>query len=191
MNRIRVAFAALVLPIALGAQAAPATPPANPITGSFLQMGSRYSHWLTTAFDSIPADKYSFKPTPVQMTVGAVASHLEAANYLLCSRFSGMTRSVTARDSLADSLKSKWPKDTLVARLKASFDFCDKAMATVTDPRLAEQLPAGPPGSGQTAERSRYVLIYVLDLVDHYSQIANYMRLNNMIPPSAQRRPGT
>jgi hypothetical protein len=33
------------------------------------------------------------------------------------------------------------------------------------------------------------VLGHALDLTDHYSQIANYMRLNNMLPPTALPRP--
>jgi hypothetical protein len=38
--------------------------------------------------------------------------------------------------------------------------------------------------------RGYMVLGHALDLADHYSQIANYMRLNGMLPPSALPRPG-
>ena len=35
-----------------------------------------------------------------------------------------------------------------------------------------------------------HVLGHVIDMADHYSQLANYMRLNNMLPPTARpRRP--
>jgi hypothetical protein len=30
---------------------------------------------------------------------------------------------------------------------------------------------------------------HALDMADHYSQLANYMRLNNIIPPTALPRP--
>jgi hypothetical protein len=184
--------AALVLPLALAAQqpaTAPQQPPANPITSALKASGTRYAGWLTAAFDSIPAAKYGYKPTPVQQTVGYVAQHLENANYLLCSRFGAPAPTMTARDSLADTVKALWPKDTLVTRLKASFAYCDAAMARVDDAKLAEEIPTGPPGSGRTAARARFVLGYVTDLVDHYSQISNYMRLNGMVPPSSQPRP--
>jgi hypothetical protein len=193
MKRIRVlAVATLVLPLGLAAQqpaGAPQQPPANPITLSFKTSGTRYAGWLTSAFDSIPASKYGYKPTPVQQSVGYVAQHLENANYQLCSRFGGPAYVMTARDSLADTVKAAWPKDTLTARLKASFAYCDAAMANVTDAKLADELSFGPPGSGRTAARARFVLGYVTDLVDHYSQIANYMRLNSMVPPSSAPRP--
>ena len=182
--------AALVLPFALAAQQpAPPQPTPNPITAALKASGSRYAGWLTSAFDSIPAAKYAYKPTPVQQSVGYVAQHLESANYQLCSRFGGPAPVTTARDSLADTVKAMWPKDTLVARLKASFAYCDGAMARVDDAKLAEEISAGPPGSGRTAARARFVLVYVTDLVDHYSQISNYMRLNGMVPPSSQGRP--
>jgi hypothetical protein len=35
-----------------------------------------------------------------------------------------------------------------------------------------------------------YLLGHAMDLADHYSQIANYMRANGMLPPSALPRPG-
>ena len=40
----------------------------------------------------------------------------------------------------ADSVKAKWPKDTLVAKLKASFAFCENAFAQLDDAKLAEQI---------------------------------------------------
>ena len=125
----------------------------------------------------------------MQQTVGYVAQHLEDANYQLCALMNGDKRTMTAKDSLADTVKALWPKDTLTARLKASFAYCDAALSRVEDSKLADAMPAGPPGSGRTVPRARYLLIYDMDLADHYSQIANYMRLNGLIPPSALPRP--
>lgn len=188
MKRLHcLTLAALGLPVVLAAQQ-PA--PANPIAASFKASGALYARWLTAAFDSIPADKYGYKPTPIQQTIGYIAQHLESANFALCGGFGAVKPTMTAKDSLADTIKAKWPKDTLVTRLKASFTFCDNAMATVTDANLSEPIPVGPPAAGRTTARARYVLGYVTDLVDHWSQIANYMRLNGMVPPSALPRPG-
>jgi hypothetical protein len=187
MRNIRLlVVAALGLPAALAAQQ-PALP--NPITASFKGSGAQYARWLTAAFDSIPAAKYGYKPTPAQQTIGYIAQHLENANYQLCGLFGAVKPTFTAKDSLADTIKAKWPKDTLVARLKASFVFCDAAIAAVDDAKLSDMVPVGPPAAGRTAPRARFVLGYVTDLVDHWSQIANYMRLNGMIPPSALPRP--
>jgi hypothetical protein len=190
MKRTPLASAAmLAFPLILAAQQPAPQPSPNPITLTYKQQSDTYSRWLTAAFDSIPESKYSYKPTPVQQTVGYIAQHLESANYALCALFGGTKWAMTAKDSLADTVKAKWPKDTLVTRLKASFAFCDKALANVTDQTLADAIPVGPPSAGRTATRARFTLGYVTDLADHWSQIANYMRLNGMIPPSAIPRP--
>jgi hypothetical protein len=44
-------------------------------------------------------------------------------------------------------------------------------------------------GNTRQGTRANVALGHALDLADHYSQIANYMRLNNMVPPTALPRP--
>ena len=87
-------------------------------------------------------------------------------------------------------MKASWPKDRLNAQLKASFAFCADAFAQLDDAKLADMLSVTAP-SGQTRQFARVsrVLGHAMDLQDHYAQIANYMRLNGMLPPTALRRP--
>ena len=170
------------LPTVLWAQ--PPASGANPITQSFRGFGF-YGNWLKAAFDSIPAARYDFKPTPIQQSVGYIAQHLEDANYQLCSIIGDTTRNGSARDSLADTVKAKWPKDTLVARLWASLLFCQAAFTRVDDVRLAELVTVGPPGATRTFPRARYAMLFITDLAEHYAQIAAYMRWLGMVPPSA------
>jgi uncharacterized damage-inducible protein DinB len=175
---------------AIGAQQPGSQPTGNPIVQSFTST-LPYGRWLIEAFDSIPESKYGYKPTPVQQTVGYIAQHLEDANYQLCARMSGVKHPLTAKDSLADTVKAKWPKDTLTARLKASLYFCRDVIANVTDASLADTImTVGPPNARRTAYRARYFVLFVTDLAEHYAQIAGYMRQLGMIPPSAQPPPG-
>lgn len=162
---------------------------ADPITRSFRGF-SYYGSWLLAAFDSIPASKYDFRPTPVQRSVGDVAQHLESANYALCTRFSGLRAPVHSGETLPDSVKARWPKDTLVAHLRASLEFCGAALNEVHDSTLAAETPVGPAGSGRVTTRSRDIVLFLTDLAEHYNQIAGYMRLLGMVPPSALPRPG-
>lgn len=185
-----LALACLLLPIATGAQPSAPTPSAaNPITET-VQGFSYYGRWLLAAFDAIPAAQYGFRPTPAQQTVGHIAQHLEHADYELCGRFSGLPRRVTARDSLPEAEKAAWPKDTLPMRLRGSLLYCRDAMGTLTDARLAQELPPASGAAGRGAPRARFVLLFLTDLADHYSQVANYMRLLGLVPPSAQPAPG-
>lgn len=184
MKRTHLAVASLLFcPVVLAAQTA-----SNPVLSSLTSFGTQYSRWLTAAFDSVPESKYAFKPTEKQMTVGTIAQHLESANYQICSGFSGIPWNRTAKDSLPESEKAAWPKDTLTARLKASFAFCNDAFAKMSDAALAENMQVGPPNNRRTVPKARYAIVYVTDLVDHYSQMANYMRAMGMTPPSSLPR---
>ena len=77
----------------------------------------------------------------------------------------------------------------MVAQLKASFTFCENAIGQVDDAKLADAVTMTFGAQSRQTTRANMVLGHALDLADHYSQIANYMRLNNMLPPSALPRP--
>ena len=186
---MRVSRAALVfiaLPIALGAQQAPP----NPVTTVMKQRTMTFQQRLAQAFDSIPEKIFGYKPTPAQLTIGYIAQHLADDNYFYCNQFGAMKGTRSAEDtSTPDTVKAKWPKAKLMASLRESFAYCDKALDQVDDKTLADQVTITFGGNSRSVTRSGMVLLHALDLADHYSQLANYMRLNNILPPTALPRP--
>ena len=192
MKTTRVLLLALALPIAAAEAQQPSGPPANPITTAFRNRTTNLRRNIAQAFDSIPESKFSYKPTPAQLTVGYIAQHLVNDNYLFCNNF-GEKKATRpeAETSTPDSVKATWPKETLVASLKASIAFCDDAMGQLDDAKIGETITvAAPNNTTRQAARANYVLGHAIDLADHYSQLANYMRLNGMLPPTALPRPG-
>jgi uncharacterized damage-inducible protein DinB len=191
MKTSYAAILALAIPVSLVAQQPSATPPANPITTVFRGPTMYFQRNLAQAFDSIPEAKFSYKPTPAQLSIGFIAQHLASDNYFFCSNFGPMKPPLPAKDTTTtDSVKAKWPKDTLVAKLRASFTFCENAFAQLDDAKLADQITVMWGGQSRNATRANFVLLHTLDMADHYSQLANYMRLNGMLPPTALPRPG-
>jgi uncharacterized damage-inducible protein DinB len=181
---------AMVLPAGLAAQQPTAAPQANPITTVFRTRTLALQRNLAQAFDSIPERLFSYKPTASQLTIGYVAQHLVNDNYLFCNNFGDMKGTRAAEDTAtADSVKATWPKDRLMTQLKASFAFCESAFAQLDDAKLGDQITLTFRGQSRPGTRAAMVLGHVVDMADHYSQIANYMRLNNMIPPTALPRP--
>jgi uncharacterized damage-inducible protein DinB len=171
IGRHVVVIAAIAAPLGLSAQSPTVHEPRDSVVVVFERWADIYGGWLVQAFDSIPAARYSYRPTPRQQSIGYIAQHLEDANYDLCERFAHLRHSRTAKDSLADTVKALWPKDTLATRLEASLQFCDSALeraGPLRSPVLADDLVA-----------------FVTDLAEHYSQISAYMRLLDMVPPSA------
>ena len=191
MRISRAAILALVLPMGLAAQQPSAASAANPITTVFRGGTMRLQRNLAQAFDSIPESKFGYKPTPAQLTIGYIAQHLASDNYFFCNEFGAMKATLPAKDTATpDSVKATWPKDTLVAKLKASFTFCENAFAQLDDAKLGDQITMTFGGQSRNAPRAQMVLIHVMDMADHYSQLANYMRLNGMLPPTALPQPG-
>ena len=190
---MKTAFAALLaiaLPASLVAQAPSATAAANPITETFRTRTMAYQRNLAQAFDSIPESKFGYKPTPAQLSIGYIAQHLASDNYFFCDNFGAMKSSRAAEDTTtADSVKATWPKAKLVEKLKTSFDFCEKAFGQLDDAKLGEQVTMTFRGNSRQVPRATMVLGHALDMADHYSQLANYMRLNNILPPTALPRP--
>jgi len=192
MKPSRLTLSIVALPITLAAQQP--QPPANlassPIMTVMWARTMGYQRNLAQAFDSIPESKYSFKPTPVQQSIGYVAQHLASDNYLFCNGFGAAKGTPAAADTTtADTVKATWPKEQLVTKLKASFAFCEEALKQLDDTKLSEMTPFSFRGPPRQIPRVTLVLGHITDMAEHYSQIAAYMRLNNMLPPTALPRP--
>jgi hypothetical protein len=73
-------------------------------------------------------------------------------------------------------------KDKLVAGLKDSFEYCNTALAKVDDSKLTDPMTAGP---FQTSRAGALILLSD-EWFDHYAALATNLRLNGILPPSAQ-----
>jgi hypothetical protein len=178
-------IAAALLPLTLTAQAPAATAPAspNPVADALRNMEQRYARILVAAAEAMPADKYAYRPTPAQMSFAAIQVHLaNEGNDLLCGKVAGTTP--PARANAADTTLSK---EQLVARLKETFAFCEQAFAKLDDSKLNTPIQLFGPNPFSMASA---MFITVGDWADHYSQEANYLRLNGILPPTAQPRRG-
>ena len=190
MKLSHFAILALAAPIGLAAQQPPAALPANPVTAAFRTRISASHRNIAQAFDSIPESKFAYKPTPAQLSIGFIAQHIANDDYFFCNNFGALKGTRPAEDTAtADSVKATWPKAKLIARMKDSFAFCDQAIAQLDDTKLGEAVTITFGGNSRTVARAGMVLGHALDLADHYSQLANYMRLNNLLPPTALPRP--
>ena len=177
--RFRLALSlAAIVPSILAAQAAQqAAASTSPVADAFRMQTARYAKIIPAAAELMPADKYGFKPTPEQMSFGDIDVHLIEANDGLCGMVAG-TKAAAHPTLVATSAK-----DSLVAQLKSSFDFCTASFASLTDANMAKSMTM----FGMTGNQAFWLFVNVGDWADHYSQFANYMRLNGQLPPTARR----
>jgi len=150
---------------------------AGPVTTAFRADAERLARNLVAAADDMPATKYQFKPTPAQMSVAEVVLHIAGDSEFGCAALGGAKAPAEPKLTPADSV----PK--LVARLTRSFTFCRTQMAKLNDGGLGDKIP------GYAGPTTRAAMIFELheDWADHYSQLANYLRLNGILPPTARR----
>jgi uncharacterized damage-inducible protein DinB len=151
---------------------------ANPVADALRGMEHRYAQNLTGALEAFPADKYGYKPTDAQMTVGQIAVHLAEGNDSFCATLGGVAAPHRSKVSDSDT------KDALMARLRETFQFCETALASATDAKAGEEVPFF---GGRKTSWANLAMVTVGDWADHYSQLANYLRLNNLLPPTARR----
>jgi uncharacterized damage-inducible protein DinB len=173
----RIYAAALAAAIALLPRATSAQQ-SNPVADAFRDNASQAAKNLIAAAEEFPADKYSYKPTPAQMSVGDIVVHLIQGNDYLCGAIGGVKAPERAKISVADG------KPALITRLKETFAFCDQALAPVKDASLGEALPFF---GGRKMSRAAVMTLTTGDWADHYSQYSNYLRLNGMLPPTAKK----
>ena len=178
MKRILIFSTILFTSNAASAQESSA-PVANPVSTTVKNQLGRFSKNMVAAAEAMPADKYNFKPTPEMNSFGHLVIHIAQSNNLLCSKISG----AAAPES---KLANTDAKDKLVAGLKASFDFCTTALANVDDSKLGESLVL----FGNRPSSRAAALIGLSDgWNDHYGAEAIYLRLNGILPPTAQPAP--
>jgi uncharacterized damage-inducible protein DinB len=149
----------------------------TPVSDAVRSAAARAGKNFIAAAEEMPAGKYGFKPTPAQMTFGDVIAHMAAGNDALCSSIGGVAaprRSPLAADAA---------KERLVARLRETFQFCQSALSRVSDSKLEEKVPYF---GDREVSRAQAMVAAAEEWAGHYSQLAVYLRLNGILPPTAR-----
>lgn len=148
----------------------------SPVADIARQMVTGREKNTIAAFEAMPADKFSYKPTPEQMTFGHLAAHIVESNYFFCAN---------AGDVPAPKveLKGTEDKEKLVASLKTSFEFCHTALAKADDSKLNDSITWF---DNKPRPRAAAFMGLASSWADHYGMAALYLRLNGVLPPTAR-----
>lgn len=142
---------------------------------------------------AMPADKYAFAPSaaifvPAQKTdylspnnqgvrsFGQMVAHVAQANYFYGGLLSGLKADVDVK--AIGALKDK---DQIVAALEKSFAFVHQAIGTLTAQNAFESVR----GTQTRASLAGGVIAHGFD---HYGQLAEYLRMNAVIPPASEKK---
>lgn len=138
---------------------------------------------LVPAADAMPESKYSFAPDNGEFlgvrTFAEQVKHLAAANYQLAAAVLGEEPPAgTDHETAPDSVKTK---AQIMDYLKGSFAALHRAAAALNESNMDDPIPS---------KGNRTRLLMLIDAVvhssDHYGQMVEYLRMNNIAPPASQ-----
>ena len=153
-----------------------AAPVKDPVTAGLRVLLPRSRTNTLGAITAMPADKFNYKPTPDQMSFAHLVVHIVGFNNAVCAKAADVPAPKVEEVKETDS------KDKLLAAATASYDFCADALGKMDDSKLGDSIDL----FGRQGPRALAALIMASGWADHYADAAFYLRLNGILPPSAQ-----
>ena len=108
-------------------------------------------------------------------------SHLVV--HIIGSNNSGCAKAADMAEPKVEEVKETDAKDKLLAAATASFDFCGDVLAKMDDSKLGDSVVLF---GGREFPRAMAALGLASGWADHFAAAAMYLRLNGILPPSAQ-----
>ena len=131
--------------------------------------------------EKMPAETYSFKPTPEIESFGQRLAHIAGANLFVCRGVMG--RQGTPRPGSAPTSKAE-----LIALLQQASTACDLAFDSLSDAAAMEKISSRFGGPFPPAP-TRTKLATLNNMVRHSNEVYGYMcvylRLKGIVPPSS------
>jgi uncharacterized damage-inducible protein DinB len=125
---------------------------------------------------AIPADKFTWKPSPGTMEVGQVYGHIANYNFSYISNEMGAPAAAGIKN---DTLEAMRNKEQLVALLRRSSDHVKRSVAAMP----AAQLDRATTLYGRTVPQWAVLVQLVAHMNEHLGQSIAYARSNNITPP--------
>jgi uncharacterized damage-inducible protein DinB len=149
------------------------------------------------AAQAMPAGKYGFAPTGGNFagvrTFAQEVKHVATINYVFSSALLGEAPPPGVTDNPEmngpDTVRTK---EQIIAYLKASFAYADRADSTLTADNANALLNTSPKRVGVPSflnTRLALASFTCAHVLDHYGQIVEYLRMNGIIPPASQGQP--
>ncbi len=154
-----------------------APPTKDPVASSLRMLLPRSRNNILGAITAMPADKFNYKPTPDQMTFAHLVVHIIGSNNSMCAKAADVPA------PKIEEVKETDAKDKLLAAATASYDFCTEALGKMDDSKLGDTVELF---GGHQFPRAMAALGLASGWADHYAAAAQYLRLNGILPPSAQ-----
>jgi uncharacterized damage-inducible protein DinB len=162
-------------------KAALATPPSpeNPLSTWNKLAYARVKGVLLKSAEKMPEENYGFKPVDTVRSYGQIVGHVADAQYIFCSLALG------EKNPAPDIEHTKTSKADLISALNTAFAYCDRAYDGMTDTSAVQTIKL----FGNDAPRLSALTVNNMHDLEHYGNLATYMRMKNIVPPSSEQPP--
>ena len=184
MTRPSPCFVTLGLAVTLAASTlaqAPAQPRPPETLALFLQgQYAMLKRNITGSVEKMPAEHFSFRPTPDVRTYAEQLGHVIDTQYFFCNAVKGGANPATGKDfeKIAD-------KAAMLQAVKDSFAYCDDVFAELTDQNALQMITLGAAPRQRQAARSNQLTMVIVHGNEHYGNLVTYMRIKGIVPPSS------
>jgi uncharacterized damage-inducible protein DinB len=113
----------------------------------------------------------------VVRSFGQVVGHVADSQYYFCSKVLG------DKNPAPNIQQTKTSKADLIAALKDSFSYCDKAYDSMTDASATQMVKF----QGIDLRKVDVLTANILHSIEHYGNLVIYMRMKNIVPPSSEQ----
>ena len=145
-------------------------------------------HEIVPAAEAMPDDKYNFAPPATAgefkgvRTFADEVKHIAGANYMFGAAILGEKPPAEAGGE--DGPSKLTSKADIMKYLNGSFAYLHKAMNSVNENNILEELP--PPFGTHKMTRLAIATIALAHPQDHYGQMVVYLRMNGIVPPASR-----
>lgn len=175
LRSLRAAYATL-LAFCLVAPAAVTVAQENPLTAHNKMMYGVLKTILVRSAEKMPEEHYGFKPAETVRSYGQLVGHIADAQYRFCAKALGEKGPASSIE------KTKTSKADLIAALKESCTYCDRAYNSLTDATAAEMVDL----FGSNAPKFGVLNVNLVHSTEHYGNLVTYMRMKDIVPPTSE-----
>jgi hypothetical protein len=171
-------------------QAMQAKPDMKPTFAAVLDRSlTNVEHEVVPAAEAMPEDKFNFAPTQGEFkgvrTFAQQVKHIATANYALGA---GILAEKPPMDLESENGPAKiTSRADVLQYLKDSFTYLHKALNSINESNVLERVPSPfDPEHKVMVSRLGLAIGSISHPNDHYGQMVEYLRMNNIIPPASR-----
>ncbi len=147
----------------------------NPVSAHNKMVYAGVKMILLGSAEKMPEENYSFKPTDAVRSFGQIIGHVADSQYSFCSAVLG------EKNPGLKIEQTKTSKADLIAALKDSCAYCDRAYDGMTDASGTEKVNH----MGREMPKFGVLNVNIVHSVEHYGNLVTYLRMKNIVPPTS------